>query len=88
MEREREEAAQDSSQRRLNRGYDLLAKDNINEQDLQALTRDPEAICVTSRPPRHVETCGAMIMRPASRDMWAVWGLPSENEYEHFSFSF
>lgn len=84
VEREREEAAQDSSHRRLSKGYDLLAND-INEQDLQALTRDPEAICVTSQPPRHVETCGAMIMRPSSRDMWAVWGLPSENEYEHFS---
>jgi isopenicillin-N N-acyltransferase like protein len=51
---------------------------------LQALTRDPEAICVTSKPPRFVETCGAAIMRPATLDFWMCWGLPIENEYEHF----
>ncbi|MCA9836801.1 MAG: hypothetical protein KC422_07800 [Trueperaceae bacterium] len=85
VQRVREQASQESSEKRLNRGYELLEKNDINENDLQALTRDPEAICVTSKPPRHVETCGAAIMRPATGDFWAVWGLPSENEYEHFT---
>lgn len=84
VEREREEASQASSEARLKRGYGLLEHHGVTEQDLQALTRDPESICVSSKPPRHVETCGAAIMRPASRDFWAVWGLPSDNEYEHF----
>jgi hypothetical protein len=27
-----------------------------------------------------------VIMRPASAELWAVWGLPSENDYERFAF--
>jgi isopenicillin-N N-acyltransferase-like protein len=49
-------------------------------------TRDPEAICQRSKPPFHIESSGAVVMRPASGDLWAVWGLPAENEYEHFRF--
>ena len=85
VERKREAASQASSEARLRRGYDLLAKGDLTEEDLQALTRDPEAVCVTSKPPLHVETCGAAVMRPATGDFWAVWGLPSENSYEHFT---
>lgn len=84
VQRVREAASQESSEKRLERGYELLSKAQVDENDLQALTRDPQAICVTSTPPRHVETCGAAIMRPATGDFWAVWGLPSENDYEHF----
>ncbi len=85
VERKREAASQESSEARLRKGYDLLAKDDLTEKDLQALTRDPEAVCVSSKPPLHIETCGAAIMRPATGDFWAVWGLPSENPYERFT---
>ena len=85
VERKREAASQASSEARLRRGYDLLVKENLTEEDLQALTRDPEAVCVSSKPPLHIETCGAAVMRPATGDFWAVWGLPSENSYEHFT---
>ena len=85
VERKREAASQESSEARLRKGYGLLAKDGLTEEDLQALTRDPEAVCVSSKPPFHIETCGAAIMRPATGDFWAVWGSPSENEYEHFT---
>ena len=88
VQREREDSSQISSKNRLARAYTLLGRDNIDEHDLQALTRDSDAICVTSEPPAHVETCGAVVMRPATRDMWAVWGLPSENDYEHFKLSY
>ena len=84
VERKREPDAQAHSENRLRQGYKLLDKPSITETDLQALTRDPEYICTVSSPPRHIETCGAAIMRPASGDFWAVWGLPSENQYEHF----
>jgi isopenicillin-N N-acyltransferase like protein len=84
VERKRDPVAQASSEARLTRGQKLLAKNDITVEDLQALTRDPEAICVTAKPPRFVETCGAAIMRPATLDFWMCWGLPSENEYEHF----
>ncbi len=82
VERTREETSQASSEARLQRGHNLLAKGDITEEDLKAVTRDPDAICVTSKPPHHVESCGAAIMRPATGEFWAVWGLPSENEYE------
>jgi isopenicillin-N N-acyltransferase-like protein len=77
-------ASQASSEARLKRGQQLLATDEIDINDLIALTRDEEAICVMSQPPFHVESCGAAIMRPKTGDFWAVWGLPKENEYEHF----
>jgi isopenicillin-N N-acyltransferase like protein len=84
VERKRDPVAQAGSEARLNQGQKLLSKSNITIEDLQALTRDPEAICVTAKPPRFVETCGAAIMRPATLDFWMCWGLPSKNEYEHF----
>jgi isopenicillin-N N-acyltransferase like protein len=87
VERKRDPVAQAGSEARLNQGQKLLAKNDITVEDLQALTRDPEAICVTGKPPRFVETCGAAIMRPATLDFWMCWGLPSENEYEHFKLN-
>ncbi len=75
----------ESSQRRLSRASDLLTgSDPITLERLIALTRDPEAICQRSTAPFHIESSGAAIMRPATGELWAVWGLPSENEYEPF----
>jgi len=76
-----------SSQARLDRAKELLDRSQIELADLMALTRDPQAICQVSKPPYHIESSGAAIMRPGTREMWAVWGLPSENEYDHFEFS-
>jgi isopenicillin-N N-acyltransferase-like protein len=76
-----------SSEGRLQRADELLAGvDAIDVDRLIALTRDPVAICHRSEPPFHVESSGAAIMRPATGELWAVWGLPSENEYEAFCF--
>jgi len=85
VQRPRDPAAQASSEARLSKAQALLAEGGVTAEDLQALTRDAEAICVRSAPPKHVETCGAAIMRPATGDFWAVWGLPTENAYEHFT---
>lgn len=85
VERTRDPLSQASSEARLRRGEALLEQGGVTEGDLQALTRDEASICVRSAPPKHVETCGAAIMRPATGDFWAVWGLPSENTYEHFT---
>lgn len=76
-----------TSDLRLARGRELLAEGPVTPERLQELTRDPEAICYAAQAPRFVETCGAAIMRPATREFWAVWGLPSENAYERFSLS-
>jgi len=84
LERKREEKSQASSVDRLTTGQALLDKDDIDVADLQSLTRN-ETICVRPTAPSYVESCGAAIMRPSTGDFWAVWGLPDENEYEHFS---
>jgi isopenicillin-N N-acyltransferase-like protein len=76
---------QRTSEARLLQGEKLLQQHPITVETLQAVTRDPEAICYTGKPPYHVETCGAAIMRPKTGEFWAVWGLPSENEYERFT---
>jgi isopenicillin-N N-acyltransferase-like protein len=77
----------ESSEARLQRASELLAgSDPITLERLMALTRDPVAICHRSQPPFHIESSGAAIMRPATGELWAVWGLPSENEYEAFRF--
>ena len=82
--RERPPASQHSSENRLRRARELLAKDSVTVDDLMALTRDEVAICTRPQPPMHVESCGAAIMSPSTGDFWAVWGIPADNEYEHF----
>jgi isopenicillin-N N-acyltransferase-like protein len=85
VQRQRPADSQAHSEQRYNRALELLDKEDIAIDDLRELTRDQEAICVSDFPPLHVETSGAAIMRPATGDFWAVWGKPSENEYEHFT---
>jgi isopenicillin-N N-acyltransferase-like protein len=77
-------ASQANSEARLALAAGLLQKEAITIEDLQALTR-ADTICQVSAPPFHIESCGAMIMRPQGGEVWAVWGRPAENAYEHFS---
>lgn len=81
--RPRSASSQASSETRLTEAQALLKNGPVTVDDLMALTRT-DTICVRAAPPMHIESCGAAIMRPASGDFWAVWGLPAENEYEHF----
>ena len=83
--RERPLASQDSSKNRLERARELLTRNQINLDDLMSLTRDEVAICTRPKPPMDVESCGAAIMCPATGDFWSVWGIPADNEYEHFT---
>ncbi len=75
-------ALRDSSDARQVRA-EVLAAQACDLDALIALTRDP-VICRRSEAPHHVESSGAVIMRPATRELWAAWGLPSENDYERF----
>jgi isopenicillin-N N-acyltransferase like protein len=74
-----------STERRYARAVELLGKRPIDAESLMALTRDEEAICERPEPPYAVMSCGATVMRPRTGELWAVWGLPVENEYEHFT---
>lgn len=73
-----------SSLQRLDQAAELLGKGSIEVDSLMALTRDERSICRHPEPPYSYESCGAAIMRPRTREMWACWGVPSENEYERF----
>ena len=85
VEKVRPADLQANSEARLSQATGLLAQHPVTTEDLMALTRNTDAICRISEPPYHVESCGAAIMRPATGDFWAVWGVPTKNEYEHFS---
>lgn len=85
VERKRLPESQASSENRLHQADTLLAERPITVETLMALTRDPNHICVISEAPLYLETCGAAIMRPATGEFWAVWGLPTQNEYERFT---
>jgi isopenicillin-N N-acyltransferase-like protein len=75
-------ALQASSQARHARALALATRDTTAEA-LMAFTRDP-VVCRSSEAPYHVETSGAVVLRPGTREFWAVWGLPRDNTYEHF----
>ncbi|MGQ0847620.1 MAG: C45 family autoproteolytic acyltransferase/hydrolase [Actinomycetota bacterium] len=66
-------------------GQQIAAGGPIGPEDLIALTREPQAICRRSEPPHHTESSGAAIMRPATGEFWACWGIPADNEFERFS---
>jgi isopenicillin-N N-acyltransferase-like protein len=83
VEGPRPAALQASSIDRLKHAAELLDVDRVNVGDLMALTRDERSICRHPEPPFDYESCGAAIMRPRTGDLWACWGVPSENEFEH-----
>ncbi|MDE0710392.1 MAG: C45 family autoproteolytic acyltransferase/hydrolase [bacterium] len=84
VEVERPPDLQDSSHRRRSVAIDHLDRDDLDEGDLMDLTR--HGVCQVPEPPYEIETSGATVMRPRTRDFWAVWGLPSMNDYVPIEF--
>jgi isopenicillin-N N-acyltransferase-like protein len=74
----------ESSRIRWDQAVDLLGNHQLGVADMMRLTRDERSICRHPEPPYSYESCGAAIMRPRTRELWACWGVPSENEYERF----
>ena len=74
-----------SSELRLLTATEILEQRPVTEKLIEELTKEPGAICRPGAAPYHVATCGAAIMRPKTGDLWAVWGLPSANPYQHFT---
>lgn len=73
-----------SSVDRLEIGRALLAEGEVTLARLEAWTREPTAICRRSTAPYHLESSGAVLMRPKTRELWAVWGVPADGKYERF----
>jgi len=86
VERPREPDSQADSEARLADAERLLDRHDLTITDLQAVTAHEANICHRGEAPRFVGTCGGVVTRPASRELWAVQGLPSEGAYERFGF--
>jgi isopenicillin-N N-acyltransferase-like protein len=92
MQREERPLSEDwieDSEARERRAYGLLDRTDVTPETMMALTRDRSdgtySICAYSEEPYFSETCGAVVMRPATREIWGIWGLPNQGEYErHF----
>ncbi len=91
LERKRTEPAWKSTVTRLDQARAFLGNHTgkIAVDTLMELTRlregDGFSVCQTPVEGYDVESSGACVMSPATREVWAVWGLPSENEYQRFT---
>ena len=81
---ERPAEHRENSRRRMVTAMDHLDRHDLTFEDLMGLTQ--HEVCQVSEPPYHVETSGATVMRPKAREFWAVWGLPSMNDYVKIEF--
>lgn len=84
LEAVRPQDLQASSEERLADARSLL-EEPVSERSLMELMGDEHSICRRPSPPWNYESCGAVIMRPRTGDLWACWGIPADNEFEHFS---
>ncbi len=78
---------QDSSIRRLATAETWLDRTGIDAESLMALTREPDAVCQRAVEPYYVESAGATVMRPRTGEFWAVWGVPSMNDFQKVAFN-
>ncbi|MFA5568416.1 MAG: C45 family peptidase [Trueperaceae bacterium] len=85
LERPREPESQADSEARLADAERLLDRHDLSIEALQEVTAHTANICHRGEAPRFVGTCGAVVTRPASRELWAVGGRPSEGSYERFT---
>lgn len=61
-----------------------LLQAQVDLAGLEALLREPSYICRRSTAPYHVESSGAVICRPDTRELWAVWGIPADRPFQRF----
>lgn len=90
-ERPRTPQARQSTVTRLEQAQAFLTVNHgrYTPEKLMEMTRirteEGFSICQSPIEGYEVETAGAAIMCPTTREMWALWGRPSENEYEKFT---
>lgn len=73
-----------SSRDRLATARRLLADGDVDVPRLQALLAESTCICRKGGAPTHIETSGALVVRPATRELWATWGPPDDAPWERF----
>ncbi|NNF53177.1 MAG: hypothetical protein HKN03_01920 [Acidimicrobiales bacterium] len=79
---EKANALMASSFKRRDTAEQLLSDGPVDEHRLFDLLREPDAICQVAMDPYHIESSGAAVMRPATGQFWACWGLPTTNDFE------
>jgi isopenicillin-N N-acyltransferase-like protein len=84
VERTRDAESQRDSEARLADAERLLDRFGMTITDLQAVTADTANICHAGQAPRFVGTCGGMVMRPGTRELWVVAGRPSQGAYQRY----
>lgn len=67
-----------SSLDRYDKAVSLSEAGGLDVDRLWGLLSDEAAICRRSEPPDHIESCGGVIMRPSTREMWASAGIPAD----------
>lgn len=67
-----------SSLARLERATDLVADGGLDAGSLWAVLSDEQAICRRSQPPDNIESCGGVVMRPETREMWVSDTVPAD----------
>ena len=82
----RSDQLQESSVERLAIAEQYLDRGGLDAEDMMALTRAP-VVCQVPVEPYHVESSGAAVMRPKTREFWAVWGQPVHNEFVKVDFA-
>jgi hypothetical protein len=91
VERVKKAMALDSTTTRYRQASQIMQADRgaVTLESIMAMTRYEEpgtfSICAHTRPDYDVETSGAAIMSPATRELWAAWGAPNVNPYERFT---
>jgi isopenicillin-N N-acyltransferase-like protein len=90
VERPRKSISHESTLARQDQASRFLDEQTgqITVETLMALTRYHEesglSVCAHAQPGYNVESSGACIMSPTTRELWAVWGNPCQNAYEAF----
>lgn len=93
VERPRKSVSLASTQARYAQATQYLDEHHgrITVDTLMALTRyhvgAELSVCAHVRPGYDIESSGACIMSPDTRQLWAVWGNPCANAYEAFAVS-
>lgn len=67
-----------SSTNRFDQAVGMTQAGGLDVDTLWAVLSDESAICRRSEPPDHIESCGGVIMRPSTREMWASAGIPAD----------
>lgn len=74
-----------SSSERFERATTLSEEGGLDVDGLWAILSDESSICRRSQPPDNVESCGGVVMRPSTREMWASAGIPADTIPQRYS---